>query len=214
MNIETIISTPLQVHRIGSRQEIREKTKDLMRLVGLNPAYINRYPHEFSGGQQQRIGIARALALDPELIVCDEPIASLDVSIQAQIVNLLKDLQNELGMAYLFIAHDLSMVHHISEKIAVMYLGKIMELADKEELYQKHQHPYTKFLLSAIPIPDPVVEQKRQLIDIEGEIPSVANPPRGCNFNTRCPYAQQICFDSEPEYREISPGHYCSCHLV
>jgi peptide/nickel transport system ATP-binding protein len=215
LNVETIVSAPLTVHRKGNRNERRQKTKELMKLVGLSPAFLNRYPHEFSGGQQQRIGIARALALNPDLIICDEPIASLDVSIQAQIVNLLKRLQRQLGIAYLFIAHDLSMVHYISDRIAVMYLGKMMELAEKDELFANPVHPYTRYLLSAIPVPDPKVERNRKLLTTRGdEIPSVANPPKGCNFNTRCPFAEQQCFDEKPEFKEIAPGHFCSCHFA
>ena len=215
-NVESIISTPLKIHKIGDSKEIHKRVRELLEIVGLNPDYINRFPHEFSGGQQQRIGIARALALNPDLIICDEPISSLDVSIQAQIVNLLKELQKRLSVAYLFISHDLSMTYYIGDRIAVMYLGKIMELADKEELYSNPLHPYTKFLLSAIPIPDPVVEKKRKIFKAKeyGNIPSPANPPKGCNFNTRCPIVKEICFKSEPEFREISDKHYCACHLV
>jgi peptide/nickel transport system ATP-binding protein len=215
-SVESIISTPLKIHKVGNRKEVRERVKELLETVGLNPEYINRYPHEFSGGQQQRIGIARALALNPDLIICDEPISSLDVSIQAQIVNLLKELQKRLGVAYLFISHDLSMTNYISDRVAVMYLGKIMEFASREELYSNPLHPYTKFLLSAIPIPDPVLEKERKIFTAKesDEIPSAANPPKGCRFNTRCPLAREICFKSEPEFKEIAEKHYCACHLV
>jgi oligopeptide transport system ATP-binding protein len=214
MTVGSIISEPLEVHGFGNGRERREKVQELLRLVGLNPYFVNRYPHEFSGGQRQRIGIARALALNPDFMICDEPISSLDVSIQAQVVNLLEDLQAKLGLTYLFIAHDLSMVRHISNRMAVMYLGKIMELADRDEIYVNPLHPYTKALISAVPVPDPVVEEKRQRIILEGDIPSPANPPKGCNFNTRCPVAIDVCFEQEPEFIEVKKGHFCACHLV
>ena len=186
MTVGSIISEPLEVHNIyPSRKERQERVQELLRVVGLNPYFINRYPHEFSGGQRQRIGIARALAVNPEFIVCDEPISALDVSIQAQIINLLMDLQAQFGLTYLFIAHDLSVVRHISDRIAVMYLGKLMELADRDELYNNPLHPYTQALLSAVPIPDPFVEERRQRIILQGDVPSPANPPKGCNYNTR-----------------------------
>jgi len=215
MTVGNIIAEPLEIHGIGkSKKERRERVKELLRLVGLNPYFINRYPHEFSGGQRQRIGVARALALEPEFIVCDEPISALDVSIQAQVVNLLEELQEELGLTYLFIAHDLSMVRHISDRTAVMYLGKLVELAEREELYNNPLHPYTQALLSAVPIPDPVAERNRQRVILEGDVPSPANPPPGCNFHPRCPIAVEICRQAEPEWREVIPDHWVACHLV
>ena len=215
MTVGNIIAEPLEIHGIGkSKKERRERVKELLRLVGLNPYFINRYPHEFSGGQRQRIGVARALALEPEFIVCDEPISALDESIQAQVVNLLEELQDSLGLTYLFIAHDLSMVRHISDRTAVMYLGKIVELAEREELYNNPLHPYTQALLSAVPIPDPVAERNRQRVILEGDVPSPANPPPGCNFHPRCPIAVEICRQEEPEWREVIPDHWVACHLV
>ena len=214
MSVGDIVAEPLEVHRIGTRKEQRERVKELLNLVGLNPYFINRYPHEFSGGQRQRIGIARALALNPEFIVCDEPISALDVSSQAQVVNLLEELQEQFGLTYLFIAHDLSMVRHISNRIAVMYLGKVVELAERNELYANPLHPYTQALLSAVPVPDPVVERQRQRIILQGDVPSPVNPPAGCRFHPRCPLAQEICSQEEPEWREIAPDHWVACHLV
>ena len=212
--VDQIISEPLQIHKIATGKECVQRVKDLLNKVGLNPKYGNRYPHEFSGGQRQRIAIARALALNPEFIVCDEPISALDVSIQAQIVNLLEQLQDELGLTYLFIAHDMSMVRHISSRVAVMYLGKIVELTDRDQLYKNPSHPYTRALLSAVPIHDPLVEEKRSRIILKGDVPSPANPPKGCNFNTRCPVAEKQCFEEEPIFREVSTGSWCACHLV
>jgi oligopeptide transport system ATP-binding protein len=214
MTVGNIIGEPLEVHHVASGKERQERVQELLRVVGLNPYFINRYPHEFSGGQRQRIGVARALALNPSFIVCDEPISALDVSIQAQVVNLLEDLQKEWNLTYLFIAHDLSMVRHISDRVAVMYLGKIVELTDRDMLYADPQHPYTQALLSAVPIPDPEVEETRQRIILEGDVPSPANPPVGCNFSTRCPKVMQICKEVEPEFKEIAPDHWCACHLV
>jgi oligopeptide transport system ATP-binding protein len=214
MTVGNIVGEPLEAHGIARGQERRERVQELLKLVGLNPYFVNRYSHEFSGGQQQRIGVARALAVHPSFIVCDEPIASLDVSIQAQVVNLLEDLQGELGLTYLFIAHDLSMVRHISSRVAVMYLGKIVELTDRDPLYKNAQHPYTRALLSAVPIPDPMVARARQRLVLEGDVPNPVNPPQGCNFNTRCPVAVDRCFEEEPEFREVAPGHRCACHLV
>jgi oligopeptide transport system ATP-binding protein len=214
MTIGTIIGEPLEVHDGLRGERKNERIKELLELVGINSSLVNRYPHEFSGGQRQRIGVARALALNPDLIVCDEPIASLDVSIQSQVVNLLKDLQEEFQLTYMFIAHDLSMVRHISDRMAVMYLGKFMELASGIEISSDPLHPYTKALMSAVPVPDPVVEETRQRIILEGDIPSPANPPSGCNFNTRCPIAESICFEEDPEFLEVRPGHFAACHLV
>ena len=214
MTVGGIISEPLEVHGIGKASERRGRVEELLRLVGLNPYFINRYPHEFSGGQRQRIGVARALALQPEFIVCDEPISALDVSIQAQVVNLLEELQERFGLTYLFIAHDLSMVRHICDRTAVMYLGKVVELAPREDLYNSPLHPYTQALLSAVPIPDPVKERRRKRIILEGDVPSPANPPKGCRFHTRCPLAVDICREDVPEWREAVKEHWVACHLV
>ena len=214
MTVGDIVGEPLEVHNVARGKEKQERVRELLQLVGLNPYFINRYPHEFSGGQRQRIGVARALALNPSFIVCDEPVSSVDVSIQAQIVNLLEDLQEKFGMAYLFIAHDLAMVRHISDRVAVMYLGKIVELTDRDELYHHPLHPYTQALLSAVPIPDPVVEEKRKRIILKGDVPSPANPPSGCNFHTRCPVAMDICKEVEPEFREVGSEHWVACHRV
>ena len=215
MTVGSIIGEPLEVHGIGkSRAERQERVQELLKIVGLNPYFVNRYPHEFSGGQRQRIGVARALAVNPAFIVCAEPISALDVSIQAQIINLLEDLQDELNLTYLFIAHDLSVVRHISDRIAVMYLGKIVELADRDELYRKPMHPYTQALLSAVPIPDPSIESQRKRIILEGDVPSPANPPKGCHFCTRCPRVMDICRDQEPPFKDYdNNGHLVACWL-
>ncbi|HNW95817.1 MAG TPA: dipeptide ABC transporter ATP-binding protein [Anaerolineaceae bacterium] len=214
MTVGAIIAAPLDVHTRLDQKEKRDRVQELLKLVGLNPDFVNRYPHEFSGGQRQRIGIARALALNPDLVICDEPISSLDVSIQAQVVNLLEELQNRLGLTYIFVAHDLSMVRHISDRIIVMYLGKVMELADRNEIYLHPLHPYTRALMSAVPIPDPDKARNRKRIILKGDIPSPLNPPQGCNFNTRCPIASGRCFQEDPEYREISPEHWVACHFA
>lgn len=214
MTVGNIISEPMMYHGVVKRGERDARVQELLKLVGLRSYFAKRYPHEFSGGQRQRIGIARALGLDPRFIVCDEPISALDVSIQAQIVNLLEELQETLGLTYLFIAHDLSMVRHISDRIAVMYLGKIVELTDRNELYKNPLHPYTKALLSAVPIPDPVVEEQREIIELEGDVPSPSDPPTGCNFNTRCPLAEARCFEVEPPLVDVGNGHQVACHLV
>jgi oligopeptide transport system ATP-binding protein len=214
MTVGNIIGEPLEVHDLARGRAKTERVQELLRIVGLNPYFTNRYPHEFSGGQRQRIGVARALAVEPEFIVADEPISALDVSIQAQIINLLEELQSKFQLTYLFIAHDLSVVRHISDRVAVMYLGKIVELADRQELYEKPLHPYTQALLSAVPIPDPVIEQKRKRIILTGDVPSPVNPPTGCRFHTRCWKAQQICSEVDPEFIEHSPRHWAACHFA
>lgn len=214
LTVGDIVGEPLIVHNIAKGKKLKAKVRDLLKIVGLNPYFITRYPHEFSGGQRQRIGVARALALNPSFIVCDEPISALDVSIQAQIMNLLDDLQDEFGLTYLLIAHDLSVVRHISDRVAVMYLGKLVESTESVELYKNPQHPYTKALLSAVPIPDPIVEEKRKRIILKGDVPSPVNPPKGCNFNTRCPEVMDICYEKEPEYKEVSTKHWVACHRV
>ncbi len=214
LTIGQIVAEPLEVFGMSKGKEQEARVKELLKMVGLNPTFVTRFPHEFSGGQRQRIGIARALALNPSFVVCDEPIAALDVSIQAQVVNLLKDLQAQFGLTYLFIAHDLSMVRHISDRVAVMYLGRIVEIADWKAIYDDPKHPYTQALLSAIPIPDPVLEAKRQRVILEGDVPSAANPPKGCRFNTRCPVRQERCFVDDPQLREIKPGHWAACHFA
>ena len=211
MTVGSIISEPLETHRLAKGEGKRERVSELLKMVGLDPSYVNRYPHEFSGGQRQRIGVARALAVEPEFIVCDEPISALDVSIQAQIINLLEELQAEFGLTYLFVAHDLSVVRHISDRVAVMYLGKIVEITDRKSLYESPQHPYTKALLSAVPIPDPAVEAGRERVVLGGEVPSPLNPPAGCVFHPRCPIAVPECREGVPELREISPDHRAAC---
>ena len=212
MTVGSIVAEPIDEHGVVKGREKQDRVEELLEAVGLDPRFANRYPHEFSGGQRQRIGIARALALNPEFIVCDEPIAALDVSIQAQVVNLLEDLQDKFGLTYLFISHDLSMVRHIADRVAVMYLGKVVELASRADLYERPQHPYTKALLSAVPIPNPATEAERQHIILQGDLPSPANPPEGCNFCTRCPIATEICRQEDPAWRELRPGQFVACH--
>jgi oligopeptide transport system ATP-binding protein len=215
MTVGQIIAEPITVHNIVSGAAARAaRVKDLLARVGLLPAHAQRYPHEMSGGQRQRVGIARALAMEPALIVCDEPVSALDVSIQAQIINLLEDLQSEFGLTYLFIAHDLAVVRHISDRIAVMYLGKIAEMADRKSIYDDPRHPYTRALLSAVPIPDPELEMKRERIVLGGEVPSPLNPPGGCVFHPRCPIAVERCRHDVPLLRDLSPGHAAACHLT
>jgi len=213
MTVADIVGEPLMVHNAATGKEIQERVSHLLELVNLSPSFASRYPHEFSGGQRQRIGVARALALQPSFIICDEPISALDVSIQAQVVNLLEELQEQFNLTYLFIAHDLSMVRHISKRVAVMYLGIIVELAERDELYRQPLHPYTQALLSAVPIPDPVADSKRKRVILEGDVPSPVNPPSGCRFRTRCPIAEKICAEDQPEFRQLKPGHFSACHF-
>jgi oligopeptide transport system ATP-binding protein len=214
MTISEIVGEPLIVHHVASGKDVEQRVEHLLELVGLSPTFANRFPHEFSGGQRQRIGVARALALQPSFIVCDEPISALDVSIQAQVVNLLEELQSQFHLTYLFIAHDLSMVRHISNRVAVMYLGVIVELASRDEIYLSPLHPYTQALLSAVPIPDPFAEAQRKRVILQGDVPTPTNPPSGCRFRTRCPIAQAICGESRPEFRELKPGHSVACHFA
>jgi oligopeptide transport system ATP-binding protein len=214
MTVGNIVGEPLEVHNILRGKALKDRVQELLQVVGLNPYFINRYPHEFSGGQRQRIGVARALAVQPSFIVCDEPISALDVSIQAQIINLLEELQTQFDLTYLFIAHDLSVVRHLSDRVAVMYLGKLMEMTTSLELYKNPLHPYTKALLSAVPIPDPLVEEKRKRIILEGDVPSPASPPKGCNFSTRCPVRMDICKEQEPEFKDAGGEHFVACWRV
>ena len=217
MSVGSIVSEPLTIHKLASGKEKKERVQNLLQTVGLNPYFANRFPHEFSGGQRQRIGIARALAVEPDFIVCDEPVSALDVSIQAQIINLLQDLQDQFGLTYLFIAHDLSVVRHISDRVAVMYLGHIMELTDRDSIFENPLHPYTKALLSAVPIPDPKVERQRERIILLGDVPSPLRPPHGCVFNTRCPIAIDECRTTRPTWRNVgneATEHWVWCHRV
>ncbi|MFZ5818958.1 MAG: ABC transporter ATP-binding protein [Chloroflexota bacterium] len=212
--VERIVSEPLVIHGLLSGDALRQRVDELLVMVGLNPSYRNRYPHEFSGGQRQRIMIARALSVEPDFLVCDEPISALDVSIQAQVVNLLQSLQEQLGVTYLFVAHDLSMVKHISHRVVVMYLGRCMELTNRNTIFEDPLHPYTQSLTSAVPIPSPKLERKRKRIILEGEPPSPANPPGGCVFHPRCPIVKDVCRVEIPEFREVDAGHYVACHLA
>jgi oligopeptide transport system ATP-binding protein len=214
MTIGQIIAEPMLVHGLASRRDVAEKVREYLKIVRLNPNFSSRYPHEFSGGQRQRVGIARALALQPDFIVCDEPISALDVSIQAQIVNLMEELQAKFSLTYLFIAHDLSMVRHISHRVAVMYLGILAELAEREELYNHPLHPYTQALLSSVPVPDPAIQKTRKRIILQGDVPSAVNPPSGCRFRTRCPIAQALCAEQTPVWREASSNHWVACHFA
>ncbi|MGG3914030.1 ABC transporter ATP-binding protein [Rossellomorea vietnamensis] len=209
--VEKILEEPLKVHGMGSAKERKERVHELLNIVGLSSYHAKRYPHQFSGGQRQRIGIARALMTKPKLIIADEPVSALDVSIQSQVLNLMQDLQKEFGLTYIFIAHDLGVVRHISDRVGVMYLGKMVELSESENLYEKPLHPYTQALLSAVPVPDP--DFKRETILLQGDIPSPSNPPSGCTFHTRCPHATDICKQKVPEFKEHQPGHYVACHL-
>lgn len=212
--IGSLIAEPMYIYKVAPRDEIRERTMELLKVVGLRSEYIDRYPHEFSGGQRQRIAVARALSINPEFVIADEPVSALDVSIRAQVLNLLQRLQRQFNLTYLFVSHDLSVVRHVADRIAVMYLGKIVELADRDELYQAPKHPYTKALLSAIPIPDPQIEKRRQRIILSGDLPSPINIPRGCRFHTRCPMAQEICREVEPGFeRKEGREHYAACHF-
>ncbi|HPU95334.1 MAG TPA: ATP-binding cassette domain-containing protein, partial [Bacillota bacterium] len=215
MTVGDIIAEAMDIHRLsGTRTERDEKIHDLLTLVGLSPEHGCRYPHEFSGGQRQRIGIARALAVRPEFIVCDEPISALDVSIQAQVMNMLEDLQRDFQLTYLFIAHDLAVVKHISTNVGVMYLGKMMEITNTEELYKSPLHPYTQALLSAIPVPDPKISRSRKRVPLEGDVPSPIDPPPGCRFRQRCKYAMPVCSEADPVLKEVGPGHWCACYLL